>query len=207
MENMTLQEQIRHVKLHLRGVMNGVVSQSMREKGLTYKLNFGVDLPRLRLLANEFPHTATLAAALWKEDIRECRLLAAMLYPAEEYPEELADLWIEQMKYTEEAECTVLHLFSHLPYASNKVFEWIAQEQTMFQICGWLLLGRLLSSGKYLCERDVQEIFDQMETALMNEDKSVVIAAQKTLIKLMDCGPKEEKQGEKLLEKIARQKF
>ena len=50
---MTLQEQIREIKKNLRGVMNGPVSQSMREKGLAYKVNFGVELPRLREMAQE----------------------------------------------------------------------------------------------------------------------------------------------------------
>ena len=75
--------------------MNGPVSQSMREKGLTYKVNFGVELPRLREMAEEWPHNYELAAALWKENIRECRLLAGMLMPTEDFPADLAELWVE----------------------------------------------------------------------------------------------------------------
>ena len=44
----TLSDRLRHIKLSLRGVMNGVTSASMRQKGLNYKLIFGVELPRLR---------------------------------------------------------------------------------------------------------------------------------------------------------------
>ena len=57
-----LHEQVRNVKLRLRGVMNGITSTSMREKGLAYKVNFGVELPRLREMAEELPHTYALAA-------------------------------------------------------------------------------------------------------------------------------------------------
>ena len=42
-----LADQLRFIKQSLRGMMNGVLSQSMREKGLTYKVNFGVEMPRL----------------------------------------------------------------------------------------------------------------------------------------------------------------
>ena len=45
-------------------MMSGPVSSSMREKGLAYKLNFGVDAVRLRQLADQLPHTHELAAAL-----------------------------------------------------------------------------------------------------------------------------------------------
>ena len=64
MQNMDLAEQVRHIKRSLRGVMNGPVSASMREKGLTYKVNFGVELPRLQQMAQEMPHTYELAARL-----------------------------------------------------------------------------------------------------------------------------------------------
>ena len=70
----------------------------MREKGLTYKVNFGVELPRLQQMAQEMPHTYELAARLWKEDIRECRLLAGMLMPAADFQADMAEVWVEQMR-------------------------------------------------------------------------------------------------------------
>ena len=45
---MTTHETIKEIKAQFRLFMNGVVSQSMREKGLDYKLNFGIELPRLK---------------------------------------------------------------------------------------------------------------------------------------------------------------
>lgn len=45
---MDLHEQLKDIKIQLRLSMNGAVSQSMREKGLVYKLNFGVELPRIK---------------------------------------------------------------------------------------------------------------------------------------------------------------
>ena len=44
---MDIKEQLKDIKTQLRLSMNGAVSQSMREKGLLYKLNFGVELPRM----------------------------------------------------------------------------------------------------------------------------------------------------------------
>ena len=194
-----LAEQLRDIKRGLHGVMNGVVSQSMREKGLAYKVNFGVELHRLREIAETLPHDEQLAALLWKEDIRECRLLAAMIYPVEKFGEDLADLWVEQMNYTEEAECTVMHLFQHLPYASQKVFEWIAREEEMFQLCGWLLLGRLFMKHMALNERDEEEMLDQYSSALHSPYRSVQLASYKTLLKYMETGEEQQKRGEQLL--------
>lgn len=42
---MDIKEQLKDIKTQLRLSMNGAVSRSMREKGLVYKLNFGVEIP------------------------------------------------------------------------------------------------------------------------------------------------------------------
>lgn len=200
-----LAEQLRYVKTGLRGLMNGTVSQSMRDKGLNYKVIFGVELPRLYDMSAELPHTAELAGALWKENIRECRILATMLYPVKDFFEDLADLWVEQMHYTEEAEVTVMYLFQHLPYASQKAFEWIAREEEMFQLCGWLLMGRLLMKGMAPTDRDADELLDQLSVALRSSHLPVKLAAHKALLKYMDQGEEEEKRGEKVLDDFERQ--
>ena len=48
---MGVHETIKDIKGQFRLFMNGVASQSMREKGLDYKLNFGIELPRLKEIA------------------------------------------------------------------------------------------------------------------------------------------------------------
>lgn len=186
-----LREQVRNVKQCLRGMMNGVVSQSMREKGLAYKVNFGVELPRLRDFARTLPHTSALAAQLWKEDIRECRILAGLLQPADEFPVDLAEVWVEQMRFTEEAEFTVLHLFCRLPYASTIAFEWVARSDYFFQLCGWLLMGRLLSCGMQPAPRDRNELIDQARSVLDAPQLSLRSAAYKVLVRLEESGSAE----------------
>ena len=60
------------IKSQLRLYMNGPASASMRQKGLVYKLNFGIELPRLKELAAECVGGRRLATELWKENVREC---------------------------------------------------------------------------------------------------------------------------------------
>ncbi len=199
---MELSEELRNIKRSLRGVMNGPVSQSMRQKGLNYKVIFGVELPRLREIAEELPHTHALAAALWKEDIRECRLLAAMLMPTEDFSEDLAELWVEQMRFSEEAECTVFHLFARLPYASDLAFRWIAHSAPIFRLCGLLLLSRLFMQGARPTHRDADELLDHLQTELLGEDLIMRRAAQKVLLRYMEQGEEEAARGEEILGKL-----
>ena len=65
---MDIKEQLKDIKTQLRLSMNGAVSQSMREKGLLYKLNFGVELPRIKMIAEGYEKNHDLAQALWKEN-------------------------------------------------------------------------------------------------------------------------------------------
>lgn len=177
---------LRDIKQDLRGMMNGPISTSMREKGLTYRVNFGVEAPRLRIYSDSLPHTFALASALWKEDIRECRLLAGMLMPADDFDSELAEIWVGQMRFTEEAEHTVMNLFCHTTWASEKAFEWIATNDDMRQICGYLIFCRLFMLGMKPSARDSQEFSDQAHSALASVSPAVSRAAAKALTKFED---------------------
>lgn len=163
--------------------MNGMVSQSMREKGMEYKLNFGIEYPRIKEIAAGYEPDHELAQALWKENIRECKILAGLLQPADTFYQEIADIWIEGMDYPELAEYTVINLFQRLPYASEVVFRWMADEREMFQLCGFLLMARLLMKGEKLNERAEAEFLDQACTAVEGDCGPVQKAASVALRK------------------------
>lgn len=163
--------------------MNGMVSQSMREKGMEYKLNFGIEYPRIKEIAAGYEPDHELAQALWKENIRECKILAGLLQPVDTFYPEIADIWIEGMDYPELAEYTVMNLFQRLPYASEVVFRWMADEREMFQLCGFLLMARLLMKGEKLNERAEAEFLDQACTAVEGDCGPVQKAASVALRK------------------------
>ena len=79
-------------------MMNGPLSQSLREKGVGHRVIFGVELPRLQSFSEEIEHSYTLALALWHENIRECRLLATMIMPHNALTADEADTWAEEIK-------------------------------------------------------------------------------------------------------------
>ena len=95
----SLQDEIREIRKELRLAMNGVISTSMREKGIVYKLNFGVPYPEIKEIARKHKPNGELAAALWKEDIREFKILATFLQPAEKLPLEEAKRWVKEIPY------------------------------------------------------------------------------------------------------------
>ena len=89
----------------------------MRDKGVDYKLNWGATLPRLQQKADEIGKNYDLAIALWKENVRECKILATMVMPADVVLPEVIDIWMEQMPTQEIAEQAAFNLFNicHMP--------------------------------------------------------------------------------------------
>lgn len=180
-------------------MMNGPLAQSLREKGLAYRVIFGVEWPRLMEFAQQIGHDHQLAQDLWKEDIRECRLLAPLVQPVETFYPDIADIWVDSMRYPEEAQYTVLSLMQHLPYASTKAFEWIAAADDMHQLCGYLLLARLFMRGDSLMRRSELEYLDQATAALQSPALMVRKAARDSLLKYALTGTEQEAMVNKIL--------
>lgn len=200
---MDIKEQLKEIKTQLRLSMNGAVSQSMREKGLTYKLNFGVELPRIKAIAAGYEKSHDLAQVLWKEDIRECKILAGMLQPIDTFYPEIADIWVESIRNTEIAELTCMNLFQHLPYAPAKSFHWIADEREYVQVCGFLTIARLLAKKGDMTERASGELLDQAVCAVHSESRAVRNAAMLAIRKYMQHSDEHAFQVCRLVERMA----
>lgn len=69
-----IQDTIREIKSKFRLFMNGMVSQSMREKGIDYKLNFGIEYPRIKEIAADYPCSHELAQLYGKKTSANVRL-------------------------------------------------------------------------------------------------------------------------------------
>ncbi len=200
MDDMELQDRLRDIKSRFRMAMNGVASKSMRDKGLDYKVNFGIELPRLREIASCYEKDHRLAQALWKEPVRESKILAGMLQPVDSFIPELADIWIEEIPFPEIAELTCMNLFQYLPYASDKVFQWIADDRPYFQACGYLVLARLFAKGQQLNERSEAEYLDQALSAIQSADAFPRRTAFTSLLHYVRLG---KRQGEHALKILA----
>ena len=76
-----------------------------------------------------------------------------------------------------------MNLFRRLPYASEVMFRWMADDREYFQRCGFLLMTRLLAKGMQLNERAEAEFLDQAFTATEGGSVWVRRAASSSLCK------------------------
>lgn len=182
------QDKLKEIKGRFRLLMNGVASQSMRDKGLGYKINWGVGLPVLKSMAAEYGKDYDLAVELWKEDIRECRILATLIMPVEEMQPDLVELWSGQMRNQEMAEMAAFNLFQYLPGAKDFAFKWLASGEMPVQVCGYNVLARLFIKGTELTDREINEFVDQAQAALADADVSVRHAVCNALSRFSQMG-------------------
>jgi hypothetical protein len=191
-----VRDKVKEIKLSFRQMMDGAVAQSMRDKGLNYHLNWGATLPRLKEMAEEIANSQTpiansqydLAIALWKENVRECKILATMLMPADKMLPEVVDIWMEQIPSQEIAEQVAFNLWQYLPFAPEKAYQWIASDKEYDQLCGFHVLTRLFMNHQEPNERGINEYLDQLLVALQGPFPSVRKAAMQSAYRFAELG-------------------
>ncbi len=183
-----IDSKIKELKRGFRLVMNGQASQSMREKGLDYHLNWGVPFVQLKQMAADLPRDYDFAIALWKEDIRECKILATLIMPHDKMPEEVAEIWMDQTRSQEMAEMQAFNLYQYVSYAPKLAYRWMALDNTAKEICAYDILGRLFMKGMEPNERGINEFIDQAVTAMKSPSTGLRHAAMNALTRFADMG-------------------
>lgn len=197
-----IQEQVKEIKQSFRLLMDGQTAQSMRKKGVEYKLNWGAAIPMLQEKAREIGKDYDLAIELWKADVRECKILATMVMPAEQMLPEIADIWMEQTISQEIAEQAAFNLYQYLPFAAEKAFQWMASEKELYQLCGFHILTRLFMNKQEPNERGINEFIDQALAALQSPAISVRKAAMQCMIRFAELGLVYERMAKSALKSL-----
>jgi 3-methyladenine DNA glycosylase AlkD len=157
--------------------MNGEVSASMRQKGINYKINFGLDSVSLKEIAKRYEPDRILAERLWQESSREGKILATLLYPYDQFNSETADEWLHDCFTTELVEQLCFNLLQHTSFAYDKALSWISNEDVNIKASGCLLLLRLILSHKWSIDKD--QILKLVEKLTASEDTKLSTNAKR----------------------------
>lgn len=174
--------------------MNGVVSASMRQKGVSYKLNFGASLADIKSIAAAYEPDSKLATWLWHEDVREHKILATLLYPREAFTEELADAWAGDIHHQEIAEQYCANLVQHLAFAGNLAKRWVENEREYVKVAGFILYARLYTRG----DEDL-DVETMLNTAKETMDNGISRAQRAALLALKRYGRRGNTQAQAVL--------
>lgn len=201
MENSAEDTILRNIRTDLRLSMNGMVAASMRAKGIEYRMNFGVDVPRLKQIAAKYQVDKCLVERMWREDVRELKILATMLCPSDYFCREDAERWVKDAANQEIREQVCKNLFQHLPYADRLVEDWIGGDDESIRTTGYWLFARLCIIRSELV-RDIhyEELLKRGKTDLKSES---LLLRQSALNALKFFGRNSVDNAERVIQLIA----
>ncbi len=182
MNNGNVKERANLIRRGFRLLMNGETSRSMRGKGLHYHINWGVALTDLRQQAAEIGKDGALARELWKDDVRECKILATMLMPPAEMDGETAREWMAGATTQEVAEQLAFNLLQHHGQAVELARHFISGPEILSQIGGFSLLSCLLKKGLEISAESKNFFLQHASQALSSNHYGIRHAAQNALL-------------------------
>ena len=181
---------IKQIKDSFRGHMNGIASKSMSEKGLAYKINWGIPLSELRHMACRIKYDYELVTELWKENIRECKILATLISASNQLPKEVAERWMEDVNNQELAEMLAFNTLYMQQYAIELASKWIEMDNAYKKICGYAILARNFTAGNIPDTRDVDKLITHAFAALRDKCVGVRHSAYNFIIKFDEIDDK-----------------
>ena len=192
---------IQQIRCEVHASMNGVISDSMQKKGMNYRVNYGVDIPTLRLITKKRKAEKSLAEVLWKDEVRELKILATMLYPPPDFTIETAQRWVREIPTQEIREQVCRNLFQALPFAYALVQAWAVSDETEIRITGYWLFARLCIIRSKLVEEIIPNII--IEKAVDDLKTTSLLLRQSALNVLRYFGRLSEENGATILHQVA----
>ncbi|HKI88326.1 MAG TPA: hypothetical protein VKA38_04805 [Draconibacterium sp.] len=154
---------------------NGDVADLMNNKGIKYKLNWGVSLVELRSMAQQFEADHLLALKLWNKQWRETMILATLLDEPAKVTEEQMDFRTKSFENTEIAEIASTHLWVKSKFAFIKALEWCRGKKNLVHYTGIHLMGRLAISENKALDEMFEPFFDEILTLAKDQKLHTVI--------------------------------
>lgn len=146
---MQVNDQVVNLKRDFFCFRNGVISSALRQTGDKHKYIMGCMLPDIINIASKYEQSPELACALWNNsEHRECRIAAAMLYPAETLDYDKAMEWCNDVENHEIADILCHRLLRNTGFASRLWREMLQSDRPMLQYIALRLLANLLTIGK-----------------------------------------------------------
>lgn len=180
LDNKESEERFQQLLKVVRLRQNGEVAAAMSEKGITYKLNYGVSLLDLRDIAKDYKQDHVLALKLWNKQWRETMILATLLDDPRELSEEQMDFWTKSLENTEIAEQASANLWVKSKFAFVKALEWCRGKKHIVRFTGIHLLGRLAMVEKNAIDEMFEPFFEELLT--LSKDNKLYTPLYRTII-------------------------
>jgi len=117
--------------------------EGMARFGINTSKAFAVSIPALRSMAKEIGKNHTLALSLWKTEIHEARILAALIDDPHAVTEKQMESWVRDFDSWDVCDGCCGNLFDKTPFARHKAFEWSRRSEEYVKRAGFVLMATL----------------------------------------------------------------
>ncbi|MGN0186749.1 MAG: DNA alkylation repair protein [Paludibacteraceae bacterium] len=176
LNNQQITNTIKQIRRLIVGSMDGVTATTMRQKGLNYRQNFGVSLPRLREIAHTVDPNLTLAEQLWQTDCRETQIVGLLLMPTDQITTDTALRLADTIPTSELAEIAAMTLFCKLA----DIDRFVTQLSTLTN--PWRLLTACCTTTRALHRLQPQTIETVLHAVADNDIDMATANAAYTLL-------------------------
>ncbi len=141
----------------------------MARYGMVRENRLGVAIPDLRKMARELGKNHELALKLWKTEIQEARILAAMIDRPEEVTEQQMEEWVKDINSWDVCDQVCMNLFERTPFARKKIFEWSRREEEFVKRTAFSLIACLAWHDKKAPDQDFIELLPIIKSGATDE--------------------------------------
>ncbi len=141
----------------------------MARYGMVRENRLGVAIPDLRKMAGELGKNHELALKLWKTEIQEARILAAMIDRPEEVTEQQMEEWVKDINSWDVCDQVCMNLFERTPFARKKISEWSRREEEFVKRTAFSLIACLAWHDKKAPDQDFIELLPIIKRGATDE--------------------------------------
>lgn len=199
---------LRDVRVQLKRGMDGEVAKSMRDKGIDYGLNFGVNILGLREIGARLPQCEELFEIMWHKRVREMKLLSLYTLPEEYITLERCLKLSDESPTVEVSEQIVSLLLMPQPKLAEKVARklWKGSDThtgLQAQIIPYIILSRMALGekvGSTMLSRALSHASEHLRDPEANE--TLVTYILRAISRVAERHPKHRKEVASFAKKL-----
>ena len=144
---------------YLTSISDSTRLKEMEKFGINTSNTLVISLMELRRLAKKIGKNHDLALTLWKKNIREVRMLAALIDIPHKVSEEQMDEWVEDFNSWDICDHCCIHLFDKTDFARKKIDEWSKRQEEFVKRAAFALIAVIAVHDKNASNKSFEKYF------------------------------------------------
>ncbi len=137
--------------------------EGMARFGISSKNTLSVSMPTLRSMARKVGKNHQTAQALWKSEVHEARILAALVDDPAQVTAAQMEKWAAGFDSWDVCDQVCSNLFDKTPFAHQKALEWSGRKEEFVRRAAFTLMAALAVHDKGASDAEFTSFFGAIE--------------------------------------------